>query len=147
VRRVPAFFERGGRDVKIGKSPLTFVHGLRASIRRVKRRRLSAWLALLAIAAQAAWPVAATAAQPLALQGSICGVAGRAPAPDPQSAACRLHCALGFLGGDRFVTPSAGQAVFSADVPVLRLPRPAIAARGGSRASSGTHARAPPPLS
>jgi hypothetical protein len=111
------------------------------------RTRLPAWLALLAVAGQLAWPIAAAAAANPALQGSICSVGGRAPAPDQQSAACRLHCALRFVGGERLAILPAPQMSPPADVPVLLLQRRPALARAGSNTAADPDARAPPALS
>jgi hypothetical protein len=108
------------------------------------RTRFSAWLALLAISGQLAWPIAATAAANPALQGSICSVAGSAPAPDQQSLLCRLHCALRFVGGERLAILQPPQMSRPADVPVLLLPRRPALAREESSAAVDADARAPP---
>ncbi|MGH8688321.1 MAG: hypothetical protein ACREVQ_11515 [Burkholderiales bacterium] len=82
----------------------------------MNRRTVLAWFAILALAMQALWPLAAAAT---AATSDVCSLAGSAPMPDPKSPACRLHCAT--------CVPGAGQAALDtpAALPIL-VERPAL---------------------
>jgi hypothetical protein len=111
----------------------------------VNRRTLTAWLALCALALQAAWPVTAIAT---AVPSDICGVGGPVPMPDPASPECRLHCASCLTGAGKVVldTPDTA-ALRRPEAGVLRLPAAASTGSPAAPHALAAPARAPPAFS
>jgi len=106
---------------------------------------VTVWLALLALALQAASPLTASAT---AVSPDICGVGGPVPMPDPASPECRMHCVSSLSG--------AGQAALDAprepelrrpDGGILRLAPGAHFASPAAPYALATPARAPPAFS
>lgn len=114
-------------------------------MRAVNRRTVSAWFAILALAMQGLWPLAAAAAT--AVPSDVCSLAGAAPMPDPKSPACRLHCAI--------CVPGAGQAALDAPAPrpilverqAFRVPQRASELLLPRLEAFAASARAPPVVS
>lgn len=113
----------------------------------MNRRTLTVWLALLALALQSLWPLAAVASA-ARMPSDICGVGGPAPMPDPASPECRLHCASCVTGnGQAALDAPPGAALRRPQAGVLRLRAVASTALAAAPHALAAPARAPPAFS
>lgn len=120
----------------------------------LRRNRLAAWLAALAIALQGFWPALAQAqAAKQSLFGTICSVdgaktvdlsGGKLPA-DNGTGKHQKHCALCVAGSDRLQALAPAPAAFvSSSAEVAEPPAAQSAAPLLSAPSSPAQPRAPP---
>jgi hypothetical protein len=112
------------------------------------RKRLSAWLALVAMASQALWPLAAQSSPTHSVQ--VCTASGatyEAQLPGAPAQPSHRHCALCLIGGDRPmaapVSPE-GLSVASAAAEAAQSSASAFIASGRTPAA---RPRAPPSIS
>ncbi|MGD9952232.1 MAG: DUF2946 family protein [Burkholderiales bacterium] len=124
----------------------------------MRRHALPAWLAMLAIALQALWPLLSQARPAQAgLPVALCGVGAESHAveiPGPplpverRTATFHEHCKLCVSGAERLVAlPPAPTLPLRAARAALSVPEPERAPSFSSDPHSPAAARAPPPVS
>jgi Protein of unknown function (DUF2946) len=126
-------------------------------MRRVTRKILAAWLAIVAFSLQALWPLLVQAEPRRSLPtASVCSVGGlhatlALPGFDTpaqkRSKACQAHCKLWVAGADRAALPPAPAAALRSALAPALAPAPAAAQEVPSRPVSPAQPRAPPVIS
>jgi Protein of unknown function (DUF2946) len=119
-----------------------------------RRTGIAAYVAILAIALQALWPLLAQAKPQSAVLVPVCTVdgvthylelpAGKAPAE--QSSVHHEHCAFCSFGGERLALPSFANGIACSDSPAEKLPDAAVRASKAEKPSFA-RPRAPPVIS